>query len=323
MRTLSLFTVCWVLCFTAVFAAEYDPLHIAKTEPGVHDVTVTDAKRTREIPLRMYLPDGKTPALVILFSHGLGGNRQGNAYLGKHWAARGYVVVFVQHLGSDDSVWKELPVLQRMAALKEAAGIEQFLARTQDIPQVLDQLLKWNQETNHVLQGRIQPDRIGMSGHSFGAVTTQAVSGQTFPLSKGFTDPRITAAVMMSPSSPKLGDANKAFGGVKIPWLLMTGTKDGSPIGDLSPADRLKVFPALPPPDKFELVLDKAEHSAFGERSLPGEKEKRNPNHHRAILAITTAFWDAYLRQDAAAKTWLTSDAVKQVLESHDHWQRK
>ncbi|MCU0982443.1 MAG: dienelactone hydrolase, partial [Pirellulaceae bacterium] len=62
------------------------------------------------------------------------------------------------------------------------------------------------------------------------------------------------------------------------------------------------VFPALAPGDKFELVLDKAEHSVFTERPLPGDREQRNLNHHRAILAISTAFWDAYLRGDAAAK---------------------
>jgi len=48
-----------------------------------------------------------------------------------------------------------------------------------------------------------------------------------------------------------------------------------------------------------------AEHSAFGDRPLPGDQKPRNPNHHRAILALSTAFWDAYLRGDAAARAWL------------------
>lgn len=70
-------------------------------------------------------------------------------------------------------------------------------------------------------------------------------------------------------------------------------------------------------------MLDGAEHSAFGDRALPGDTHERNPNHHRAILALTTAFWDAYLRDDADAKKWLDGDDAKSVLEKADHWQRK
>jgi hypothetical protein len=71
------------------------------------------------------------------------------------------------------------------------------------------------------------------------------------------------------------------------------------------------------------LVLDGAEHSAFTDRSLPGDRKPRNPNHHRAILALSTAFWDAYLREDDVARTWLDGDGPRTVLEPKDRWQRK
>ena len=51
-----------------------------------------------------------------------------------------YMDVFLQHPGSDDSVWKDLPVAQRMAALKKAAGRKDFKLRVQDVPVVLDHL---------------------------------------------------------------------------------------------------------------------------------------------------------------------------------------
>ena len=106
--------------------------------------------------------------------------------------------------------------------------------------------------------------------------------------------------------------------------MLMTGTKDLVPlIGKADMKSRLAVYPALPPGGKYELVLDRAEHSAFTDRPLPGDTEKRNPNHHRAILALSTAFWDAYLRDDPAAKAWLDGDGPKSVLEKDDRWQRK
>jgi predicted dienelactone hydrolase len=303
----------------------YDPLAVsAQPRPAPVDLTVKDDARRREIPIRVYLPAQTTPAPVVLFSHGLGGSREGSPYLGKHWAARGYAVVFLQHPGSDTSVWRDKPVAQRMAAMRQAAGLQNALLRFKDVPAVLDQLQRWNKSAGHALAGRLDLTRLGMSGHSFGAVTTQAVSGQRAPGGTiSFTDARIKAAVAFSPSSPRRGDPQQAFGGVKIPWLLMTGTKDVAPIGDADVKSRLAVFPALPPGGKYELVLDGAEHSAFSERALPGDAAQRNPNHHRAILAISTAFWDAWLRGDPAAKHWLDGGGPRAVLEPNDRWQRK
>lgn len=105
--------------------------------------------------------------------------------------------------------------------------------------------------------------------------------------------------------------------------MLMTGTKDIAPIGNADLASRLAVFAALPPDGKYEFVLDGAEHSTFTDRPLPGDTEPRNPNHHRAILALSTAFWDAWLREDAAARAWLDGDGPRRVLEEHDRWQSK
>lgn len=87
--------------------------------------------------------------------------------------------------------------------------------------------------------------------------------------------------------------------------------------------DRLAVFPALPAGAKYEVVFFGAEHSAFTDRALPGDREPRNPNHHRAILALGTAFWDAYLRNDPAARAWLDGDGPGSVLEARDRWQKK
>jgi hypothetical protein len=105
--------------------------------------------------------------------------------------------------------------------------------------------------------------------------------------------------------------------------MLMTGTKDTAPIGDADMESRLAVFPALPPGGKFELVLFGAEHSAFTDRALPGDSDPRNPNHHRAILALSTAFWDTFLLGSADAQQWLDGDGPKSVLDAQDKWQKK
>ena len=320
---------CLAIAVLTAPAMAYDPMALPAKEtaaaPAPLDFTVHDAKRDRDIPIRVYLPVASAPAPVVIFSHGLGGNREGSAYLGEHWSARGYATVYVQHAGSDDGVWKNVEPAQRMAALKDAASAQNLILRLKDIPAVLDQLTLWNQETGHALKGRLDLTRVGMSGHSFGAQTTQGVSGQTFPgdIGQRFTDPRIRAAAAFSPNIPKTGDTQAAFAGVKIPWMLMTGTKDASPIGGATPESRQAVFPALPPGDKFEVVLNNAEHSAFSDRTLPGETQPRNPNHHRVVLALTTAFWDAYLQNNAEAKAWLMGDGPRGILEAADKWEKK
>ena len=131
------------------------------------------------IPIKVYLPPLSKAAPVILFSHGLGGSREGYAYVGQHWAKRGYVVVMLQHPGSDESVWRGQPLGQRMKAMQDAASAENLLLRLKDVPAVLDQLTKWNVEDKHALKGRLDLEHVGMSGHSFVHQTTQGVAGQT------------------------------------------------------------------------------------------------------------------------------------------------
>jgi predicted dienelactone hydrolase len=301
-------------------AKGYDPLAV---DPNFHaqtlDLSVHDAARNRDIPVRIYLPADEKAAPVVLFSHGLGGSRSGGKYLGEQWAARGYVAVFVQHPGSDDAVWKEAAPEERMAALRKAASLENFFLRVRDIPAVLDQLEAWNK--SGPLAGRMDLTKIGMSGHSFGAVTTQAMSGETFAVSgTKLTDARIHAAVIMSPSTPVSTTAEQAFGAVKVPWLLMTGTKDIAPIGPADLKSRLAVYQALRGGPKYQVVLDNAEHSAFTDRALPGDREPRNPNHHGVILALSTAFWDAYLRGNKDALGWLNGAGPRSVMEPADDW---
>lgn len=305
-------------------AADYDPLVVGKEAVESRTDEVVDGERERTIPLRVYLPASKDAVPVLLFSHGLGGSRDNNPYLGEHWAKRGYVVVFVQHPGSDESVWKDAAALERVAAMRRAASAENYLARTLDVPAVLDALASWNGEEDHPLHRRLDLERVGMSGHSFGAQTTQAMAGQVAVVGRqtiSKREPRINAAVMFSPSPPQRGDAAQAFAEVKIPCLLMTGTLDDSPIGNTTPEDRLKVFPNLKQAPAWQVVFDKATHGAFGERPLRGAPAA-DPRYHKAILALTTAFWDAELKGDQEARKWLNGDGAKSVLAAEDRWER-
>ncbi len=305
-------------------ATSYDPLDVSAKKVETLELTVKDKERDRDIPLLVYLPESTDPAAVIFYSHGLGGTKSTSPFLGKHWAARGYVAVFVQHLGSDDAVWKDVPRLQRMREMRKAASLGNLVLRAGDVTAVIDQLERWADENDHPLEGRMDLTRIGMCGHSFGALTTQYIGGQNVLGSARYADARVKAAIPMSPSAPLVGSAERTFNRIKMPWLCMTGTHDMGHIGGATPENRQAVYPALPAGGKYELVLNDAEHSAFTERALPGDKKPRNPNHHRAIKAISTAFWDTYLQEDVTAKSWLsTEESVRSVLESKDRWQSK
>lgn len=305
----------------------YDPAAIAENAVSeTHELTVNDAARNRNIALRVVLPSPRpaAPAPLILFSHGLGGSRQTSKYLGQHWAARGYAVVYPQHCGSDEAVWQNVPPEQRPAALAQAASAENARHRIADIHVVLDQLEQWTQAEEHTLAGQLDLSSVGMSGHSFGALTAQALGGQlpaaATAAGHGHCDSRIRATLAMSPSPPP-GNLEAAFGAVKIPWLMMTGSKDHAPLGYMTPTIRRDVFNHLPPTiDRYELTLGGGHHFAFTDNKLPATAPPRHANHHPTILRVSTAFWDAHLRQDPSAKQWLQGQRVRATLDPGDRW---
>ena len=267
-----------------------------------------DAKRGRTVPVKIYAPKSQAGAFpVIIFSHGLGGSRDGYEYLGQCWAAHGYVAVHLQHAGSDDSVWKDAGVGQRMGAMRRAAAQPRnAMDRVQDVSFAIDELTRLN-ATNSPWHAKLDLKRIGVAGHSFGAHTTLATAGAAYSgrSAAGIGDPRVKAAIPMSAPVP----ANKrrldeAYAGVKIPCLHMTGTEDNSPIGDTKAEERRLPFDHCRNSDQYLITFTGGDHAIFGgrDRKLGGGKDAE---FQRLICQSSLAFWDAYLRDDAKAKEWL------------------
>jgi hypothetical protein len=67
-------------------------------------------------------------------------------------------------------------------------------------------------------------------------------------------------------------------------------------------------------------VFDGATHMDFGQRALRGGLIK-DTRYHMAILALTTAFWDSTLNNNAAATSWLNGKGARSVLHPKDLWQ--
>lgn len=286
--------------------------------PGRFNVTVSDqvwrdATRGRDVPVRIRLPEGDGPVPLVLFSHGLGGSVEGGRLWGEHWASHGFAVIHLQHPGSDTSVWRgqEAPG----EALRGAAGGAQLLARVQDVHFVLDELERRARAGDRAA-ARIDRQRIGVSGHSFGAVTTQAVAGQRLPAPPALSartgpaeDPRPRAFLAFSPSARR--DAERQFGAIQRPFFSVTGTEDGyvAPGLGVPPAQRREPFDAMPPGDKYLLVLDGADHMIFNGGERRRGEGRRDAEHQRLVRATTLAYWRATLLDDADARAWLRGAA--------------
>jgi len=292
--------------------------------PGPREVQVMyaewhDTTRDRAIPAKIYYPaDAQSPQPVIIFSHGLGGTREGYDYLGRHWASHGYFSVHIQHHGSDDAVWRgqQDPLGSMQKAILD---IRNSLDRPLDVRFTLDRLEEMNRSEGP-LRSRLDLGRVGVAGHSFGAYTVLAIAGQKFGGPGGrrftFTDQRVKAAIAMSaPGHSRFVPPDEAFGDIRIPCMHMTGTRDTSPVlPDTTPEDRLIPYRHSQGADKCLVVFDGGDHMIFaGARGRIGDGT-RDEHFHELIRMATTAFWEAYLRDDAGAKSWLVSGGLGAAL---------
>ena len=267
-----------------------------------------DAKRNRDVPVKIYFPKGAGAFPVILFSHGLGGSREGYEYLGRYWASHGYVSVHLQHLGSDSAVWQDSSLTNLMSNMRRAAANPKNVEdRPADVSFAIDELEKLNREDTG-FKNRFDLSRIGVAGHSFGAFTTLAIAGELFILPGGreisFADPRVKAAIAMSAPTPVRKDTlDRAFSKIKIPVFHMTGTEDNSPIGNTRPEERREPFDHTRGADQFLLTFTGGDHIVFSGRSAVPKEEQFK----KLICESSTAFWNAYLKGDAGSKWWLTN----------------
>ena len=297
-------------------------------------VDLRDEKRDRTIPVKFYIPvfaeqqspggpaTIRAPMPLVLLSHGLGGTREVGAYLANCWAERGYVVCAIQHPGSDDSVWRDLPLAERMDGLRRAvANPTNAIARPADVSFVIDTLLA-EHERGQGVGAMINPDQIAAAGHSFGAYTVLAVAGQRFgPLARSRGDERVKVVIAMSPQPPAI-EASRAYADVKIPILHLTGTHDTSPLDPqgMKPEDRQLAFRGIAAPDQYLVVFEGADHMVFsGVVGVGiGARRQRDQELDKTVMSLvqqsTTLFLDAFLKGDAASQTNLRGGGLKEMI---------
>jgi predicted dienelactone hydrolase len=330
---LVLFLAGWFLAGAGfVFPVPADSASLAASEvpvwgrPGPYGVAVSrytwkDDRRDREVPVKIYYPaQDAGPFPVIIFSHGLGGSREGYEYLGRQWASHGYVSVHLQHPGSDRAVWENS--WSKLLALWQAAhNLQNSLNRPLDVSFALDQLEKLNQSESP-LQGRLDLSRVGAAGHSFGAYTTMAIAGQVYGRPGGreisLADPRIKAAIPMSTPVPRKKDnPTQAYAKITIPCLHMTGTRDDSPIGETRAGERRVPFDYTDGSDQYLVTFQDGDHMIFSDHKRLLSRGDQDARFHDLIRLSTTVFWDAYLKGEAAARSWLANGGLAGALGAY------
>ena len=268
----------------------------------VQNLAWQDDRRQRPVLARVYLPlktDGAMP--LVLFSHGIGGSREGYTYIGKYLAANGVAALHVQHAGSDRSVWSGNP-LQMVGRLQDAAKESEAVDRTFDMRFALDQLL-----ADRNLGRRVDVSRIAVAGHSYGANTAMLLSGAQVRRdgkALDLSDSRIRAAVIIS-APPFYGEGHPAdiVGRIRVPSLHITSTGDEINIpGYHSPAlDRIAVYDATSSaPGKMLAVFKDGSHSMFTDRLGTGG-DILNPLVKKATRELMLAFLNEQWRGDSRA----------------------
>lgn len=304
-------------------SADVEPLQIAIARGEWID----PKRENRKILYKSYAPLASAAESatypVIIWSHGLGGSRDGAGFLSRFIASQGYVVVHIQHPGTDSSLWEGKPghpwdVIRATHIPRHAT-----LDRLKDVPFALDNL------SGMECASLMDLDRIGMSGHSFGAMTTQIMAGQMRGAGKRqyhLFEPRFRAGIVYSPvphRKKKDRAAEDFYGSIKIPLLIMTGTDDDSPVEHFGYQDRLEVFTHSGGPDQHLLVLDDGDHMVYNGSRGKLEANPKREVHEEIIQILSLAFWDAYLKDDTAAKKWLTGDGVATWLKAEGTYSYK
>jgi predicted dienelactone hydrolase len=298
------------------------------------DLVLRDEKRQKDLEVRVRYPavaqnaPGRFP--LVVFSHGAGGSRDAFPDLTAHWASHGYIVVLPTHADSIQLRRRSGEDLSRLQRdLDSLRRDVKPLDRLADVTFVLDSIGALEQrvaglrDTDGV--GRIDRQRVGMAGHSAGALTTQMAAGVkvrgvapgALLEARSVGDARIDAAVLISGQ----GTTNRMFTAqswneLSKPMLVITGSKDVAAIGSETPASRREPFEKAKPGDKYLVFIEGATHSSYQGKGPAARLDREQPTDAELEMitsvtsSATLAFLDLYLKDDPAARAYLGSDAL-------------
>ncbi|MCI5061173.1 MAG: hypothetical protein MRY79_08940 [Alphaproteobacteria bacterium] len=313
----------------AFWCADIDPEQEPYKILIKRDRLVDETRDNRVIKIKAYYPidHPSTELPVILWSHGLGGSVDGASFLSRFLASHGFIVIHMQHPGTDSSLWEgkdghPWDIIRKTHIPRSAS-----LARFEDVPFVLNHLPRWMQD--HPDIGDIADlETLGMSGHSFGAMTTEVMAGMQFPdkndTLKQYKEPRFTAGILYSPVPMEhLTNAppEEIYGPITLPLFHMTGTEDEFPIEGWSYERRLTIYKNSVHSQRHLLITNGADHMVYnGSRGKLGDNPNREK--HEEIIKITAlCYWEATLKKNEVAHDWLTGEGFQAYLGTEGRYE--
>ena len=270
------------------------------------DLVLHDAARNKDLPLKIYYPDGEGPFPVIIFSHGALASKDCYSELGKYWASFGYVSIHPSH---GDSIAD----MGFHGTLQEAiSNPVAWQNRPQDISFIIDSLSRLERLAPE-LRGKLDRKHIGVGGHSFGAYTSELIGGVTITVPgharpESFADKRVSAILLLSPQGEgRMGLTAQSWDNLRLPMLLMYGSRDFGAWGE--PAVwRSEPYSKSPPGHKYKVEVMGGTHMGFAASS----RTESVLNHQFQCAKLETlAFWNAYLKHSSEAAAYLSSNGLR------------
>jgi predicted dienelactone hydrolase len=284
----------------------------------------------RKIPIKVHFPTSGGPYPVVIASHGAGGSWDGHFAQARHLASYGYVVLCVEHVGSNTARLKSsFRILKNLDEMIHDSS--EVLGRPKDIRFAIDRATNWNQSHSR-LGGLMDLGHVAVLGHSFGAYTTLAVAGARPALQwieprigsgqglgPDLSDPRVRCGVALSPQAP--GDPfflRESFASLRVPVLGISGTKDQQHNGD-SPIARHEAFKLWPESQGKNVFIwiENASHLDFSDSTGSGQRALRAPHRdevQRVVRAATLLFLNACLKPTRSREPSLDEESLKPYL---------
>jgi len=162
----------------------------------------------RELVSSVWYPSdhAQAPYPLVVYSHGFSSNRRGGAYLAKQLASQGYVVIAADY-----------PLTHRSAP--GGPYVVDVVNQPGDVSFLIDSLLAHSRDSSHPLAGKIDPDRIGVTGISLGGLTSTLAAFHPV-----MGDARIKAA--LSIAGPTEPFTEVFFNHRQVPFLMLAADTD-------------------------------------------------------------------------------------------------
>ena len=202
-------------------------------------------------------------------------------------------------------------------------------SRIRDMTFVLDALDAI--EAGAQLPGRADRERVAVAGHSFGGMISMVKSGLYLKEGEYIypgapADERFAATVVMSGVGPMQQMASNAFDGLTRPLMASGGSLDKGNVGtgETFPWEwRLSGFTLAPAGDKYFVAIDDADHYLGGLICRKRRGGEADPDGVAINRALSTAFLDAYIKDDNDANEFLKTADVSVLTGGRVRFERK